>query len=96
MAAKRAVAKAVEVVEVSESERIAQAIELHFASATVITAVELADIIDIDAKQLRAKLRSNKFRDQSSERNNAWKLDKTQAAQAVALCVKTKASKASE
>jgi len=92
MAAKRTSAKAVEAVEevkeLSRLELITQAVEAHFESATVITAVELADIIDIDAKQLRAKLRANKFRDQSNEKNNAWKLDKEQATQAIALVVK--------
>lgn len=80
--------KAVEAVEVSERDRVINEINAHFESNESITAVQLANIIDMSDKVLRGKLRSWKVRDQGVEKNHPWKLTLADATSAVERIVK--------
>jgi len=57
------------------SKRLASA----FADAEVIAASQLAEIVERDAKTVRAYMRRVALRDQSSEKHNRWGVTQSQA-----------------
>jgi len=65
-----------------------------FKGAEEITAGELAEIVGKDDKTVRAHMRKAAYRDQSTEKNNRWKITK-EVALSVAEHYAPKAEKAS-
>jgi predicted nucleic acid-binding protein len=60
--------------DVIANAEVREAVKLAYASAETISAAELALIVSREQKNLRAYMRSAKLRDQSTEKNNAWKI----------------------
>lgn len=67
----------------SASERVARFFKKHADDAQTITASELADLCDRDAKVVRAYLRAIKSRDQSQFKNARYAIDSELATKVV-------------
>lgn len=59
------------------------ALDKLFKSDDVISASDLADYVERDAKTVRAYLRASKMRDQSEYKNARWGIDREIAAQVI-------------